>query len=174
MTKQTPVLAIDPGLEKSGFVVWDGGSVLASGIEDNDWILRRIRNSNNPIVCEMIASYGMAVGKSVFETCVWIGRFQEACLVAGSPWNILYRLDVKLHVCKSPKAKDGNIRQALLDRIGPVGTLKNQGPLFGVKSHIWAALALAVTFFDKQNMQPAHTHEKTKTLSQSNQTKARA
>jgi hypothetical protein len=150
MTPPASVLAIDPGLEKSGFVVWDGGSVSVSGIEDNDWILRRIRNTGLPVVCEMVASYGMAVGRSVFETCVWIGRFQEACVSEGSAWNTLYRLDVKLHICKSPKAKDGNIRQALIDRLGPVGTAKDQGPLFGVKSHIWAALALAVTFWDRQ------------------------
>jgi hypothetical protein len=157
MTSPVSVLAIDPGLEKSGFVVWDGDLVAASGIEDNDWILRRIRNTGLPVVCEMVASYGMAVGRSVFETCVWIGRFQEACTSEGSAWNTLYRLDVKLHICKSPKARDANIRQALIDRLGPVGTTKDQGPLFGVKSHIWAALALAVTFFDKQSMQPAHT-----------------
>ena len=92
----------------------------------------------------MIASYGMPVGREVFETCVWIGRFQQA-------WHdpeavrLVYRRDVKLHLCGSPKAKDGNIRAALIDKLGPVGLKSAPGPLYGVKSHAWAALAAAVT-----------------------------
>ena len=38
-----------------------------------------------------------------------------------------------------------NIRQALLDLIGPQGTKKAPGPTYGVRSHEWAALAVAVT-----------------------------
>jgi hypothetical protein len=91
--------------------------------------------------CEMIASYGMAVGKEVFETCVWIGRFVE---IAYEPVQLVYRRDVKLHLCHSPRAKDANVRQALIDRLGPQGTKKNPGPTYGMKSHLWAALAVAV------------------------------
>jgi hypothetical protein len=42
------------------------------------------------------------------------------------------------------RAKDPNVRQALLDKIGPVGTKKNPGPLYGVSGHGWSALAVAV------------------------------
>ena len=144
------ILAIDPGLTESGFVVWNGVAAVDFGIETNENILERIGATKTPIVCEMVASYGMAVGRSVFETCVWIGRFQQACEATSSAWNTMFRLDVKLHICRSSKAKDSNIRQALIDRLGEVGTSKNKGPLFGVKSHIWAALALAVAFYDKR------------------------
>jgi hypothetical protein len=96
-----------------------------------------------PIAIEMIASYGMAVGADVFQTCVEIGRFVE---VAGEHVSLVFRRDVKMHLCGSARAKDANIRQALLDRLGPVGTKKAPGPLYGVKSHIWAALAVAVTY----------------------------
>jgi hypothetical protein len=60
---------------------------------------------------------------------------------------------VKLHLCKSTKANDASIRQALIDRYGPgkeraIGTKKAPGPLYGVKADVWAALALAVTWHD--------------------------
>jgi len=100
----------------------------------------------------MIASYGMAVGREVFETCLWIGRFME-CARDPEAVNLVYRRDVKLHLCGTSKAKDANIRQALLDmfpRTGggktpQVGTKGQPGPLFGVSSHAWAALGVAVT-----------------------------
>ena len=74
------------------------------------------------IVIEMIASYGMPVGKEVFETCVWIGKFAEA---SGMKENYIYRKEEKINLCQSMKAKDSNIRQALIDRFGVVGTKKN-------------------------------------------------
>ena len=96
------------------------------------------------LAIEMIASYGMAVGREVFETCVWIGRFKQAYPDPDAV-KLVYRKDVKLHLCGSARAKDANIRQALIDKLGPVGTKKAPGPLYGVTSHAWAAVAVAVT-----------------------------
>jgi hypothetical protein len=96
----------------------------------------------------MIASYGMPVGASVFETCVWIGRFiqRRKC----PDFEYIYRKEEKMNLCYSMKAKDSNIRQALIDRFGEVGTKKNQGFFYGFKKDIWAAFAVGVTYLDKQ------------------------
>jgi len=142
-----PVFAIDPGTTASAYVVWDGTDVLEYGYVGNDEmkIVLGARSADaNHFAIEMIASYGMAVGREVFETCVWIGRFIEAIGDA----ELVYRKDVKLHLCGTPRAKDANIRQALIDRFGPVGTRNKPGTLYGIKSHIWAALAIAVTVYD--------------------------
>ncbi|MBQ1764316.1 MAG: hypothetical protein IIZ92_15615 [Aquincola sp.] len=103
-----------------------------------------LRPQCDTLAIEMIASYGMPVGREVFETCVWIGRFVQAWH-SPDKVRLVYRRDVKLHLCGSPRAKDPNIRQALIDKLGPAGTKKDPGPTYGVKSHAWAALGVAVT-----------------------------
>lgn len=147
------ILAIDPGTTQSAFVVYENGEIHAKGIIDNNAFIDEVIQHHvaDKLYIEMVASYGMAVGKTVFETCVWIGRFIEAWESRWSyEWEYVYRKDEKMTLCNSMKAKDSNIRQALIDRFGgdkqtAIGTKKNQGPLYGVKKDIWAALAVAVT-----------------------------
>ena len=141
------ILAIDPGPVQSAYVLWDGHVVVEHGKLANDKMLEVLieRTYATVLVIEMIASYGMPVGAEVFETCVWIGRFEQAW---GGVTARLKRQDVKLHLCGSPRAKDANIRQALIDRLGPPGTKREPGATHGVKADVWAALAVAVTFGD--------------------------
>lgn len=77
------------------------------------------------LAIEMVASYGMPVGETIFETCVWIGRIIETVYRYNIPVTKIYRKDEKMNICHSMKAKDSNIRQALIDRFGEVGTKKN-------------------------------------------------
>jgi len=155
------ILAIDPGTHESGWVVYDidGGTVLNGAVTDNDALLcglvdqEPFETVDMHLAIEMIASYGMPVGREVFETCVWIGRFIQAAQIEHT---FIYRRDVKRHVCNNAHAKDSNIRQALIDRFGgskeaAIGLKKTPGPLYGFKSHMWAALAVAVTHGDALN-----------------------
>jgi hypothetical protein len=141
------LLAIDPGPEKSGYVIWDGNRVINSGHELNEKIKESLIDGSTHVAIEMIASYGMAVGASVFNTCVEIGKFVERVNIfaPNTSVELIYRNNVKVFVCGTAKAKDTNIRQSLIDSIGVVGTKGSPGPLYGVKSHAWAALAVAVT-----------------------------
>lgn len=143
------MIAIDPGNEESAFVIYEGGRLLEFGKVENVTLLARIpyhREVCSRLAIEMIASYGMPVGREVFETCVWIGRFVQAW---DRPYELVYRHDVKLHLCGQPRAKDGNVRQALIDLYGgkdkAIGKKKTPGPLYGVKADVWQALAVAVT-----------------------------
>jgi hypothetical protein len=149
------ILAIDPGTDQSGWAVFDGERVDDCGVMDNVDLLNNLRSmpdNGQKLAIEMIASYGMAVGREVFETCVWIGRFQQAWHSPDAV-RLVYRKDVKLHLCGTTKAKDPNVRQAIIDlfpRTGggktpQIGTKKAPGPLFGVSSHAWPALAVAIT-----------------------------
>lgn len=169
----TTLLAIDPGTHQSGFVVLQGGRVLESDHEcDNERLLAMVEGGNCPFgdwlladacAIEMIASYGMPVGAEVFETCVWIGRFVEAWRRrTGHEPARIKRPDVKLHLCHSARAKDGNVRQALIDRLGAPGTKKAPGATYGVSSHAWAALAVGVTFLDQLAARESQLHQPAK------------
>ena len=136
------ILALDPGTSHTAFVQFDQQRIVDHGHLPNAEIRQiLIGREYDRCACEMIASYGMAVGASTFETCVWIGRFAE---VARVDVELIFRKDIKLFLCGTMRAKDANIRQALIDLIGPQGTKKTPGPTYGIKSHTWAALAVAV------------------------------
>lgn len=149
------ILAIDPGTTQSGWALFDGERVEDSGVMSNESLLdslEKMPDNGATLAIEMIASYGMAVGREVFETCVWIGRFQQAWHTPDGV-KFVYRRDVKLHLCGTSKAKDANVRQAVIDlfpRVGggktpQIGTKSQPGPLYGVTSHAWPALAVAIT-----------------------------
>lgn len=157
------ILAIDPGPKVSGWVILEKESlkVLASGsATPTEGVIEMVelascglmvRDENmfmynvDDVACEMIASYGMAVGAEVFETCLQIGRICHAWEYRTSGHvTLVKRQEAKMHLCHSPKAKDANVMQALKDKLGDVGTKKNPGPLYGISKHAWAALAVGV------------------------------
>ena len=150
------LLAIDPGPEQSAWLFYDSGRLTHAGIQGNLNVLGIVRDYPSPpfvgipLVIEQVCHYGMPVGAEVFETVWWTGRFCEA---AGDFIRVP-RLTVKMHLCRSARAKDANVRQALIDRFGgkakAIGTKKAPGPLYDVKSHLWSALALAVWAEDTQ------------------------
>lgn len=141
------ILALDPGTTQTGWCIYDRGRIIGSGVKPNTDMLEMVLQAQPPeitLAVEMIASYGMAVGREVFETCVWIGRFLQAWHEPAAV-RLVYRKDVKMHLCGTTKAKDTNVWQALVDKLGAPGTKKEPGPTYGVKSHARAALAVAVT-----------------------------
>lgn len=163
----TRLLAIDPGNTESGWVLIDTKTcrplrfgktenthlraLLMGDVDDEEWI------AGERVVIEMVASYGMAVGADVFETCVWIGRFIETTrdLWEQPVADLVKRQPVKLHHCGTSKAKDSNIRQALVDRFAPgqpnhgKGTKTAPGWFHGFRADIWQAYALAVYAADE-------------------------
>jgi hypothetical protein len=163
------LLAIDPGDTESAYVIIDMASrePVDMGKMPNDQLLDRLGNRRgHPVeraVIEMVASYGMAVGAEVFDTCVWIGRFHEALRVRGRTPDLVKRLAVKTHLCHDSRAKDTNIRQALVDRFAygqpnnGKGTKAKPGWFHGFHSDVWAAYALAVYAADIATPTPKET-----------------
>jgi len=141
------IIAIDPGPTSSAVIQWNGSRVIEPRENPNevvrDWLKHQAPNAE--LAVEMIACYGMPVGAETFETCLFIGRLQEIWLARNNPLHLIYRREVKMHLCGTMKAKDGNIRQSLIDKLVPQGTKKAPGPTYGVSKHLWSALAVAIT-----------------------------
>lgn len=161
------IFAIDPSNILSSYIIWNGKDIL--GKSDNIILnLKKfkhrfpnpiIQTAINDLMCEVgydgfevviedLQCFGMPVGKSVFETAKWIGRFQEYCDILGIKNHTVYRTDIKMHHCNSTRAKDSNIRQVLIDRFGKQGTKKNPGMTYGLAKDLWSAFAIAVYWYD--------------------------
>ena len=108
------ILCIDPGTTKSGWcVLSEKGDVIEHGWADNEELLTKISRSAMLTIIEDVAHYGMPVGKEVFETVKWMGRFD-----ANTQHVYINRPEVKLALCGSPRANDSTIRQAVIDHYG--------------------------------------------------------
>lgn len=168
------LLAIDPGNIESGYVLveYEGGRVrkiLDAGKVGNSLLMYKTgdmirQGETNQIVIELIESFGMPVGREVFQTCIWIGRFiqhardnSDAQIFSSTEResvkiSYITRREEKLTICGSVKAKDSNIRQALIDKYAEFdwkngkGTKAKPDFFYGFKADMWAAFAVAHTF----------------------------
>lgn len=156
------VLAIDPGPTESAWLIYhsETGEIGPRGKDPNAGVLstikaycgRRTATDAHALVIEKVQSFGMAVGADIFEAVFWTGQFFQAWEEDRSEWqkhaDRIGRIQIKNHLCHSSRAKDSNIRQALIDRFGPPGTKKNPGKTYGISKDLWSALAVAVTYAD--------------------------
>lgn len=156
------IVAIDPGNIQSAVCVMDAvtyAPLVHFKMPNRDVVtfLRTQVSGRDPVVIERVASYGMAVGREVFDTCVWIGYFAAVAELTGSPDRVhyIYRQEEKLCLCHDSRAKDQNIRRALIDRFAAHdlkngrGTKKNPDFFYGFAADQWAAFAVGCTYLDK-------------------------
>ncbi len=138
-------LAIDPGTEQSACVLMDKDlNIIHHNIVDNYNMLTKIDVcQNSRVICEEIESFGMPVGKEMFRTVRWIGRFEQLCHANSIPFELVSRKTIKAYWCGSTRATEANVWQAMVDLWGSPGTKKEPGKLYGIKSHERSALAIA-------------------------------
>lgn len=175
------VLGIDPGPIESHYAllsVSPSGVSIKCGTFENEGFADVFRGGYlymAPHACiEQIASYGMSAGADLFETCFWTGRFYEWLSVEGLCVFRAKRKTIAAHHCHDAKAKDGNVRQAMIDRFGPpyVKGFKERvhkktgaplapkkvrlpGPTHGITKDQWQALAVAAYAHDVLKKVPA-------------------
>lgn len=165
------IFAIDPGNLESGYALINmpDFSLEEFGKENNEVLIDRLagyRDKADVFAIEMVASYGMPVGKDVFETCVWIGQFVRE--LQGAEIHYTYRKDEKICLCFDSRAKDSNIRQALINRYAKhdfkngKGRKDNPDVFYGVSKDAWSAIAVGVTDWERSKIDGKTDNDKSK------------
>ena len=158
------ILSVDPGNIESAYCIIEVETLkpLEFGKISNKDLYRKIILNNfnvnyENVAIEMIKSYGMGVGQTVFDTCIWIGIFKE---LIENKWDYqkevdyINRMEEKMHICHDSRAKDTNIRHALIDRFAQhdkkqgKGTKKKPDWFFGFRADMWAAYAVGITYVE--------------------------
>ena len=176
------VIAIDPGNTESAVVCIDEfyrpqyAEKLANPAALNkakELVLMPIASGLDAFVAlEQVSHYGtgMPAGRTVFDTCLWSGRFIQGILdvfdgsflladvkdkFSEGSIHMIGRKEYVADLCGSSRARDANIIQYLIDRFAPdtpnrgKGTKKDPGWFYGFKADVWQAYALAVYEMDR-------------------------
>lgn len=170
------LLAIDPGPMTSGVVLieyseWPPRVLLANSeisterLCDDLFSLASLLSewvtSLDQVCIEQIeARGGAAVGQDTLDTMWWAGRLHQASCtrVPSSSIHRIWRGEVRQTICGVRNCTASQLRRALIDfypRAGggktpQIGTKGKPGPLYGVTTHAWSALAVGVTHLLKE------------------------
>lgn len=161
------ICALDPGNIKTGWMELNSNGAIGGccgGVDTNEEILEMFRDNrdrNITYVCEQMVLYGVS-GHTIADTLFWTGRFYQALQELGYEMKLVTRATIKAHICGTSRVGDKEIKDALVHRFGPPwletppGSKKKRipGPTNGITSHMWAALAVAVTYYDQSKMDP--------------------
>tara|TARA_R110000824_G_scaffold76756_4_gene194447 strand:+ start:2703 stop:3176 length:474 start_codon:yes stop_codon:yes gene_type:complete len=147
------ILGMDPGPTTCGAVLYDTNSkrvISSRKALTIDGAMRMIDFSSADLVAiERVQSYGIA-GSSLLRTAEVGGMLHYCARSEGLDVVWLYRREVLRGLDVTGKGnRDALVRHRLIeihggDRASAVGLKASPGPLFGVSSHAWAALAVAV------------------------------
>jgi len=183
MPNEKYILGIDPGNKQSAFCLCSPDlHPLEFGKYENTTLLafnpdafegkisaallnQNCDTDNTIVVIENIESFGMAVGRSVLDTCIYIGELRRHFMTYGYKVEYVFRHEEKMTICHSVKANDATIKQALVDRFAPdtsnhgKGTKKEPGFFYGFKADCWSAFAICCTYHDKQVLKDLHLEE---------------
>ena len=146
------ILAIDPGPKQSAYIrmtMYPGDSlpdIEAFNIIPNETLLTLL--DYGIVVIEKVANMGMPVGAEVFETVYWTGRFAQRVIPLGGRVYRIERVKVKHQLCGTHRAKDANVRQAIINRFGGSAAIRKGGALYKISSHVWSALAVGLTWIE--------------------------
>ena len=150
-------IAIDPGPLEAGVVVISPHpfQVVFSQADMPHALLEgTVARSRLPVVVEDIRnSYGNSIDNTTVRTIKNIGRLEFLLDRLGLEYAMMPRIDVKMTLLGRAAAKDAEVSARVREIVSTItgveesalkGRKKDPGPCYGMKSHSWQALALAL------------------------------
>jgi hypothetical protein len=158
--RESVILGLDPGPETSGVVVVTNtypprvkGAWAALPIDKIS-----IPPDASHVIIEWLSSYGTIVGDDTFMTALHAGMIKERAEKQGIQAHLLKRPDAAHELTGHRGAKDKQTKAAIREIYHDAnmltgggsdkskGTKKQPGPLYGVSSHSWDALAVIIAW----------------------------
>ena len=123
------ILAIDPGPDKSAFVLfdWPEKVIFTFGHITNREVLELIASINVDLMAvEEVSYYGpnSNIGATTIDTARWVGRFQDRMETQGHSENgvmLIKNQKVRVHICGLSAVKKSAVRRATKDRFPRTG-----------------------------------------------------
>ena len=153
------VLCLDPGSTETGYVVLDRDTLKPlefAKVKNGDLVRMMMwKIKFDEFVTERMESFGMGIGRTTLIASEWVGRFSQVAEILGYQVNYIYRHTEKIHICHDSRAKDSNIRRALIDRFAQhdfkngKGTKSNPDWFYGVSKDCWSAIAVGICFVER-------------------------
>jgi hypothetical protein len=151
------ILGIDPGPERCGVVVYcttERRCIFAKVLDTEPLLFRRFKSlvklhAVELVGIERVQSYGIA-GGSLLRTSEVVGRLWQSAIALEVAMRLVYRREVLSALDVGGRGnRDSLVRARLIDmhggtRAAAVGRKASPGPLYGVSSHAWSALAVAI------------------------------
>lgn len=137
---ESQMLGIDPGPRESAAVALIQGRIDWYFYGDNEVLLEKLAYWRGPVALEGLECYGQPVGRSIFDTAFWLGRFFQASVSSASYVRIVSRREVKIFL---GARNDKEVRAALVAIFGAPGTKRSPGATYGLYGDLWSALAVA-------------------------------
>lgn len=152
-------LAIDPGPETCGAalydadarrVLWSDKAASVRDLCDHLWLPSTgtpWRTHDTLVLIERVQSYGIA-GAHLLLTSESVGRLWRSAEAGGHEVRLVPRRLVCQALDVSGAGKDRQVAAACRAILGPPGRKADPGPTYGVTSHAWQALGLALAYHE--------------------------
>lgn len=163
------IIGITPGPRTSGQVVVDDTAwpptVLDANPAAKDYVLIWGQGDFDDVVVKWMTSYGDVVGADVLDTARLVGRLEERTLVGRERgFHLIKAPDIRYSLAGDRHASDAQIKEAIREIYRGAGLATgggsdpckgvkaHPGPLYGVTSHSWDALAVVLAWMRAEGM----------------------